>query len=279
MISRLYGEPGGNKEVDPQWIGWNGERAHPRSPAGGGGPGHFSRPGPVGVSSILLAQASDIDPRQRRDLTAIPLQNLPETTTSNKNSPPITKLRKLKRIKFVQNKYVDVEISAEVVKDDRSSDSDVTANTSFQLPPFSFPGFTFDNTKKITSFTGKFVWKGRIRIQTIFGPDASASSLSGYGRGTTKVDIGNGDITLGFHESCHQSDYLAYLSNNPLPDPPNLIVGMEKANFESECKRFENEYHVYQEKMELDSKTRTDEVGYTLTEFKKSNKPFQHSSP
>ena len=52
---------------------------------------------------------------------------------------------------------------------------------------------------------------------------------------------------------------------------------MEKAGFDKECKSFKSQFEDYRQKMELNSKNNTDEVGYTLTEFKKSNKPYQHS--
>lgn len=276
MISRLYGEPGGNKEVDPQWIGWNGERAHPRSPAGGGGPGYSSKPGPIGIESNLLAQGSEIDFKQQQDSTAIPLQSLPEATGSKKNPPPSTQPINLEKIKFMQNNFIDVDIGVEVVVDGKSDK--VLAETSFEIPDFRIPGIVFDQAKKVSSFDGKFVWKGRISIQTFYASNVSPSDLSGYGRGTTKKDLISGDITLGFHENCHQLDYLAYLKNHPLPDPPKLAIGMKKNNYESDCERFKNEYNAFKEKMELDSRSRTDEVGYTLTEFKNSNKPFEHSS-
>jgi len=279
MICTLNGKPSENKDPDPLWVGWNGKWADPRSPAGGGGPGHFSRPGPHGISSSLLAQMSDTNLKQQQDLTAVPLQSTPITRTLNKNPPPITKPTRVEKIKFVRNTLVDVEIGVEVVEDGHSSDPKVAASTNWQLPSFEIPGVKFDDSKKITSFTGKFVWKGVIRIQTIYGPDVNASSLSGYGRGTTKADISNGDITLGFHENCHQSDFLDYLIKNQLPNPPNLSIGMEKASFDKECKSFKSQFEDYRQKMELNSKNNTDEVGYTLTEFKKSNKPYQHSLP
>ena len=42
-MGKVEGKPGSATKVGSEWLGWRGTIAHPDSPAGGGGPGHFSR--------------------------------------------------------------------------------------------------------------------------------------------------------------------------------------------------------------------------------------------
>ena len=79
---------------------------------------------------------------------------------------------------------------------------------------------------KIVRFKGKFVWRGTIEIQTLYARGVKPDAFSCYGRGTTLGDVRAGNVTLAFHESCHRNDFIAFLKSRPLPEPPNLAVGM-----------------------------------------------------
>jgi hypothetical protein len=113
-----------------------------------------------------------------------------------------------------------------------------------------------------------------ITIQTFYGEDVKATSLSGYGRGTTKEDKASGDVTLGFHESNHRQDYVNFVKNFK---PPRFSgkVGMrvrdfKKAaqEFEAKCKQavggFEKAAHEQSEK-------ETDEVGHKRSQYLKDH--------
>lgn len=59
-------------------------------------------------------------------------------------------------------------------------------------------------------------------IQTFFGPQVTAASPSGYGRGTTPEDVAGAAVdprsgTLGFHEGQHGLDYVEFLQAHPPP--------------------------------------------------------------
>ncbi len=114
---------------------------------------------------------------------------------------------------------------------------------------------------RITEFNGSFEFTGPITIQTVYGPGASKNGLSLYGRGTTEEDKANGNITLGFHESCHRLDYVEYLASNPLPAFP-LKAGMTVQQYNTAQEIFEQKYHAYIVAIGDYSVQRTDEVGY-----------------
>jgi len=192
------------------------------------------------------------------------------------NSPPATNPRSLGSQKSVQTTHADVSIDARIIAD--GTDPNIQgASTSFSaLPPYTSPGFQTDASGNITSFTGKFVWRGTITIQTVYGPNANARNVSCYGRGTTSGDVRNRDITLGFHENCHQIDFESYLSNHPLPAPPTMRIGMPSSQYEQERERFRLELEAYGPAMEQYSHAQTDEVGHTKATFLQTGNCFAH---
>lgn len=268
----LYGKPGDSEEVGQNSIGWSGSVAHLNAPVGGGGPGSFRSPGPIINSDTVAAQNSASGAR-------LPLQPLAQSNPTPANAPPKTKPRSFGSQKSVQSEFMDVAITAEIVADSTTSNRKVFAHTSFDLPRYRIPGYRTDHLDNIAEFGGKFVWKGTIVIQTIYGPGAKPKVLSGYGRGTTRIDIQNRDITLGFHENCHQVDFENYLEAHSLPEPPKMKIGMTKKDFEAEKKRFVKEYTAYRNAMNNDSETLTDEVGYKKSTWKSTKKPYTHKVP
>jgi len=101
---------------------------------------------------------------------------------------------------------------------------------------------------------------GTLTIQTAYGPHATPSDRSAYGRGTTDQDVANGNNTLGFHESCHREDYLSYLRNNPLPEFTGRI-GMTTDDFRAALEAFHKAINTYFEAMDQYSQAHTDCVG------------------
>jgi len=264
----MDGRKGVTVRADPDSIGWTGQRASPRAPAGGGGPGNFKPQGP---------QLSDSPSILQQPLIPGPMQAVPAPTPHN--PPPATNPRSLGLQKSVQTILVDVSITARIIADgnDRSIVGAVTDVSG--LPRYTAPGFNHDASGNITSFSGKFTWKGRVTIQTKYGPDANARDVSCYGRGTTAADIQNGDITLGFHEHCHRTDFENYLSSHPLPDPPIMRIGMPRSEYEQELDRFKQEFDAYQPAMDQYSHARTDEVGHTKTTARQTGNCYVHQVP
>lgn len=99
-----------------------------------------------------------------------------------------------------------------------------------------------------------------LTIQTVYGPNVTAKSQSGYGKGTTKEDQAAGNTDLGHHEGSHGSDAMQYLKDHPLP----VFTGKEGMTVD-EYKKAVEEYNQamqdYQKNMEKDSQEKTDCVG------------------
>jgi hypothetical protein len=83
-------------------------------------------------------------------------------------------------------------------------------------------------TNLITAFTAPSA--PSVTIWTDYGPNVTARSSSGYGRGTTSEDVRLGNTSLGYHERTHSRDFLRFMANTP---PPAFTgtVGMTVAQF------------------------------------------------
>jgi hypothetical protein len=274
---------------DDIWIGRHGGIAHPNSPLGSGGPGRFRQPGCLGKDigecahplspstrnavpdslelvdddEILYAQIEQAGRAklkqggkgQKREV--VNTKKLPPANAPTNKLPPETKPFKRKL------KYTSADIFVELLADGSSNDASVQGWTTVQFPAYEFPGYEYDqSTRKITKFKGVFKFNGAITIQTIYGPNASANQLSLYGRGTTEKDKQDGNVSLGFHESRHQRDYIEYLASKPLP-AFSLITGMTITQYDAAKAKFEQLYKTYEIRMHQQSETQTDEVGYT----------------
>jgi hypothetical protein len=104
-----------------------------------------------------------------------------------------------------------------------------------------------------------------LTIQTFYGPDASASDTSGYGRGTTTEDLAGAKVdprsrSLGFHEGSHGLDFVRYLRANPPPVYP-VTVGMAVTKIDAAVKAWQAEWTAYDQAMEATSESSTDMVG------------------
>lgn len=97
-------------------------------------------------------------------------------------------------------------------------------------------------------------------IQTTYGQGVTATSGSGYGRGTTPEDIKAGQTSLGFHEGKHGTDFLDYLQNNPLPVFTGT-VGMTQREYREAWREFDGAMHTYRTQMKEYSLQNTDCVG------------------
>lgn len=266
----LAGQVGEARHVGSLNVGWRGRIAHPNAPDGGAGPGFFRSALPVGG----VDDVAEPDPRApSRASDGEPLQ---QQAPRPANPPPQTQARSLGSLKSVQSSVADVEIEGKILADGTGGPAN-GAHTGFDVPSSSSPGYnTVDG--KVSQINGKFTWKGALTIQTSYGAGATANSLSCYGRGTTSQDIQSRDITLGFHESCHRSDLSSYLSQNPLPDPPALAIGMAAKDFDAAVKKFAADLKAYRNAMESDSNSRTDDVGRRLSEVA-SKGCFVHQVP
>lgn len=263
------GVPGSSENQDPEFVGWLGQVAHPDSPAGGGGPGGFTRsPSPLTERHVPTS-----------DKIPGPVQFVPADTETPKppNPPPATQVQSLGKLKEESSDLKDVLIDAKVVADGTSKGG---TQTDFTLPAMKAPAYDSDaETGMITKFKGKFTWKGTIEIKTVYGSGMSATDLSCYGRGTTDDDIRNRDITLGFHEHQHQVDFINYLKTHPLPETPEMKIGMTEDEYTTATDTFKAELATYHDAMKADSGAKTDEVGHHKSTWESTQECYLHLLP
>jgi hypothetical protein len=250
----------------------------PNAPAGGGGPGFFREPFSLnedGSPSLSIAHrkgpATKLWVAQAKT-TPVSVSTKPKPTKPKK--PPVTKPSTSVVIKK-SNKDVDIDIKIKILADTTSNKLPAkTAATDFKFKNFNYkyPKYALDpNTQKIAKFTTKFIFKGTIIIQTLYGSKAKATDLSVYGRGTTTADKASGKVTLGFHESCHRQDYLNYPTTHPIP-LFKMNIGDTPAEYNNAKKEFEKKLKQYPKDMKAESTKNTDEVGYKLSKCKADKK-------
>jgi len=239
---------------------------HANAPSGGGGPGYFRSAtcldGPVDDATDSCIRP----PALRNDVNLADGATIPLATPQ---APPTTVPSKDVVIKKTNDEQ-DISVSVEVVADTTNSGLRTgSAKTSFNSSGvgYSLPGYDSANNR-VTKLRGKFKMQGTVTIQTAYGPNAKPGDVSGYGRGTTTEDEKSGNVTLGFHESCHRGDFLAYLKNNALPEFSGE-VGMAVGEFTAAGRKFQKDWTDYWANGETFSHNRTDEVGYKLSEYEK----------
>jgi hypothetical protein len=186
------------------------------------------------------------------------------------NAPPITQTSKTS-VKQEKTAEVDIDVAIEVVAD--NSDATLpagTAETTFDngivvVTPVA--AWTEKNGKKIvTKINVPLSVKGVVSLHTRYGTGAAANQPSGYGRGTTDEDIKANNTSLGFHESCHRVDLLAYMAAQSLPTFTGT-VGMTLDDFKQAGADFRKRMDDYFKAMQRQSEQNTDEVGYTKTKY------------
>jgi len=197
--------------------------------------------------------------------SAVPPQGTAATTAES-----------LGELKKVQTEWVDVEVHGEILADGELLAADAPAETKCAMPAWTYPSYKMDADGKIQNFVGKFVWRGTVSIRTSYESQSSARQLSGYGRGTTREDVSQGNITLAFHELCHRLDYRNYLQSYPLPDPPGLQIGMKAKDFDAAIEKFREAFRKYEKDMAASSWNRTDEVGHKKSTWRRTGKAYEH---
>jgi hypothetical protein len=250
--------------IGSDWTGWDSHVAHPDAPLGGGGPGNVSR-FPQGRESRDLPDPWSPGGRGTVELAQADAPRPP-------NLPPATEPRVVGTFRSASSAFYDVAVTAEVVADGHG----LPTRTTFSQVDYSMPGTEATPKGRILSFDGKFTWKGAITIKTYFGD--LPRTLACYGRGTTAQDIRNGDITLGFHEHCHQNAFIRYLQQHPLPSPPPMAINMKLAAYEAGCSAFEAAIQRYWENMTSVSNAEVDDVGYTLAQSERDG-CYRHQVP
>ena len=188
--------------------------------------------------------------------------------------PPRTTPRKIS-IKRIKTPQIDIDVHAEVLADTKSAKvkgGETTFEPAGKLSGgslYATPGYSWIQKgalKTVSKLNGPVEIRGTIRIQTAYSPKANPADRSAYGRGTTPEDEKSGNTSLGFHEYCHQNDYIKYLQTKRFPAFGGK-VGMTEQQYIQAQKSFVQSMDNYFKEMEKYSQRLTDEVGYKKSTF------------
>ncbi len=271
------------------WISREGEVVHPDAPAGSGGIGRFRMAGSLGsdgngADDVRHPRAPSVRfEALSGDEKAEVLDGGVKVKEKPRNPPPRTVPRKIALKKTLPS--FDLDVVLEIVADNDAGtisgaktelDGSGVALTGIAFEINSAPGQEEAKpTDKVVALTGKATISGTATIQVVYGtvlgqrvlPEEEAS----WGRGTTPGDVAANDITIGFHESCHRDDYVAYLSASLPIQSHSFRVGMTVAQFDAEAARIGKAIDDWFEAAEAASRTKTDEVGTKMSEYVKTH--------
>ena len=195
--------------VPSSWVNQSGRVAHPDAPAGGGGSGNFRSSSTTGIKQDGEMLPDPQAPSTRQvDPGLVQLAGETEAAKANRQPGPTIAADSADE---VVHGIVTLKLKA-----DQSAVSGITgALTSFDnINNGGQINIHSDETGNVDGVTNGLAWT--IEIVTQYGsgdPQADAA----YGRGTTKPDKDAGNVTLGFHESCHRADLLNYFRTEAIP--------------------------------------------------------------
>jgi hypothetical protein len=273
----------------------------PRAPGFPHGAGSFRGnypPGTVGLDHLenrkVLADRQGALPRVLRPAPD-PMRMAPAARI---NPPPVIEDVRYPPFHVEKTQDRDVAINIHILPNDLTGDPGQGAETRVSgLPAYRIENITVDAHHKVNGY--KFVWKGEITIQTIFLNNALPTDQpSSYGRGTGD-DVLNGNVTLGFHEWCHQNDAAAYIAKSLelaltgavssayiLPESkPELTVhwnskkfpmfrghvGQGAAEFQKAVTLFDHDFRAFGPDLNKFKEACAHDVYYTLTQFNRDH--------
>jgi hypothetical protein len=234
-------------------------RARPTSPAGGGGPGHFRD-----ADSFRADEKRSETVRHAKAPAARLKVSAPAASgTAKIRKAPVTKPY-AKQLVAVTGPAVAGGVRLEVLADqmnDPTIEPPSSAETKLE-ESYEFGDGSWQTVNgKITSITKKMVFRASFTIRTHYLPGASPNDTSKYGRGTTRADKAAGNVTLGFHESCHRDEYIKYLTSTPYPKFKGK-VGMTEEEFAAAVEEFDEAVKAFHAGIHADSLGEAvDEVG------------------
>jgi hypothetical protein len=188
------------------------------------------------------------------------------TTTAKKiNPPPRTKAGKV-AVTIKQPVGVVCDISVEILEDAFDEKAKAAGTTRCRWKDdrkIDVPVREYDASSGVPIVSS--VTKGAkatavLVIQTTYRKRGLETAISGYGRGTTADDIKAGDVTLGFHESCHRNDFINYLNTQKLPNFDGA-PGMVNQDFNDDWQAFMDAFLALPETIGDWSGKLTDDVG------------------
>jgi hypothetical protein len=254
-------EPKPLSPVSDPWLASNGDDvAHPNAPRGGGGPGDSKGARPLGLSTDpfdtfphpTAPDSKKLDPNLLGDKAE-------ELDAVDPQPAPVVTKDETKTINGV----------AVTIQKDATGGSGTGAKTSIGMDAGEKPEADLDTSgTKIAKVTGPAP-KITATILTTYASGASASGKSGYGRGTTDDDKKKGNVTLGFHESCHRQDHQDFIKNHTLPKFGGK-AGQTIQEYNDAYDAYVEAVDTYKKLSDTTSFSLTDEVGNpTKSQFDK----------
>ena len=221
--------------------------------------------------------------------------NLPTPTLVN--PPPDISAVSYAPILKESNDGRDVEINIEIQDNEFPGNDGEFAETTITGLPAPDYRWESDAHGKVASYT--FTWKGSLIIKTAYPNGLYPSSHpSGYGRGTGD-DVKNGNVTVGFHEWCHQNAFIAYITKSdemaltgkvsaphvlPDSDPPVTLpwnykkfprfharIGQSRAAIESAWTAFKREMDHWSADMAKFNDACVHEIYYRFSDYRKDH--------
>ncbi|MEO8281359.1 MAG: hypothetical protein ABI564_16800 [Ideonella sp.] len=194
--------------VPSSWINQSGRVAHPDAPAGGGGGGSFRSTSTLGITQDGEMLPDPQSPSARQvDQGLVQLAGETEAAKAKRQAAPTI-------ASDAADEVVNGIMTLKLKADDSGVSGIVGALTSFNNNSTGQVNIHSNDQGFVDSVTNTLSWT--IEIFTQYGsgePEADAA----YGRGTTQPDKDAGNVTLGFHESCHRADLLNYFRTEPIP--------------------------------------------------------------
>jgi hypothetical protein len=258
------------------------------------GPGAFRQPGPLNWSAPPWLPGALRESHSQRGFTrptavsfgyrlgtpavAFDFGAGGGTTAAKKRSPPPkTKAGKV-AVTIKQPLGVVCDISVEILDDtigkDAGSGGVTDCRWKDKVPKFDAPAPVYDTSSRlaiVSSITKGAKATGVLVIQTTYRKRGLEAEYSGYGRGTTADDIKAGNVTLGFHESCHRNDFINYLNTQKLPDFDGA-PGMVGQDFNDDWRAFMDAFQALPKTMKAWSVELTDNVGKTKATWEAGHK-------
>lgn len=235
--------------VADEWIGQDQRVVHPDAPLGGGGRGLFHAAGVLNHDAhaqVLPHSQSPagalVSPGEMAAAEQLQAANAPA------KPPPIVTERTsttVGRLEIV----IEPDGSGGTLKDGAVTKPVISHSGAMRSErnPDKTRVLRFINEKKF-----------KVVIQTVYH-QGTPSMPSKYGRGKAPSDQATGDITLGFHESCHRADLLNFFTKVKQPE----FAGRENTpatEFDQAFKDYLAAWKALEAAAEADSYLKTDEV-------------------
>lgn len=242
------------------------EGIHPDARASAGGTGYFRDMNPVLGDDVLsgtIRHARSPSSRLSIAHTSVALASAGAHAGKAKKPPSTKTLTKI--IANESRAEVNIDVRVRVLPDNQNDRSIAAGSAKTRIMISrglqSIAALSWDTRNgKVSGLSAKLVVRGVYEVQTSYGRKSKPTDPSRYGRGTTVKDKGAGDVTLGFHESCHREEFLDYLLNTPFPQFSGRI-GMSESNFVDADTKFRQELGVFTRAL-TGLGAAVDEVGY-----------------